>query len=389
LLTPNQEINVTIASLAHGGSGVGRFDNFVVFVRYTAPGDVVRARITKTKKNYADAELIEIITPSPSRIKAPCPVFGACGGCQWQHVSYEEQLKQKQNIVEHALSRIAKEENFTVLPIKASPNHFYYRNRAQFRTEGPRAGFYRRGSHELVTFDECLIIEKPLNEELAKIKTEIKDWPETKTSKVEVYLTAAEQNRPESVVRSTNHAHGEELGFSQVNTLQNVQMQEYVTSLFGSPTEVAPDNQGSNGNLIDLYCGNGNFSFPLNEKGWRIYGVDSSRSAIHAARTCANDQTFFSAGDCSFEVKKLADRGRKFQAVLLDPPRVGADERLWSNLAKLDPEIVVYVSCNPATFARDWARMKSKTNLKLASVQPFDMFPQTFHVELVALARRP
>jgi 23S rRNA (uracil1939-C5)-methyltransferase len=113
-----------------------------------------------------------------------------------------------------------------------------------------------------------------------------------------------------------------------------------------------------------------------------------NRSAIHAARAAANDQTFFSFGDCSREVSKLAEKKRNFESVLLDPPRVGADERLWKNLELLRPRKLVYVSCNPSTFARDWARLKVKSELKLVSIQPFDMFPQTFHVELVALAIR-
>src|SRR5256885_637918 len=122
--------------------------------------------------------------------------------------------------------------------------------------------------------------------------------------------------------------------------------------------------------------------------GWRIYGIDSSRQAITAARKNANPQTFFSASDVSWEVKKLAEKNGKFETILLDPPRIGADERLWQNLIKLAPEKLIYVSCNPTTFARDWARIKSKAPYKLQSIQPFDMFPQTFHVELVAIATK-
>jgi 23S rRNA (uracil1939-C5)-methyltransferase len=163
-------------------------------------------------------------------------------------------------------------------------------------------------------------------------------------------------------------------------------MQNYLISLIGKPTRVESDNIGSRGNLLDLYCGNGNFSFPLNQNGWRIYGIDLSRQAISGARKIANQDTFFSASDVSWEVKKLAERKRKFEIIVLDPPRVGAEDSLWTNLAKLDADRVVYISCNPATFARDWARLKAKSNYRLESIQPFDMFPQTFHVELVAMA---
>src|SRR6185436_12476473 len=132
----------------------------------------------------------------------------------------------------------------------------------------------------------------------------------------------------EKVLRSLNKAHGEELGFSQVNTGQNTNLINYVCELAGTPTAVDRDNQGSRGNLLDLYCGNGNFSFPLNLKGWRIYGIDQSRQAINAARQSANADTFFSKADCAYEVRKLAQRNRHFELVIMDPPRIGAEENL-------------------------------------------------------------
>lgn len=382
-LSPNQKVQVTITSLAHGGSGVARFDDFVIFTPQTCPGDDVQVEITEIKKNYAEGRLIEVIKASPHRVLPPCPVFGQCGGCQWQHVTYEEQLHQKQLIVGHALSRIGREEGIPILPIIPSPDQFNYRNRAQFRAEGPKVGFYQRHTHSLIEFEKCLILDEKINVELQKLKDEKQKDSVFKTAKIEVYL--GENNQ---VFKSLNKTHGEELGFSQVNTKQNKNIQDYLKEKLGSPKAIDTDNLGSRGNLLDLYCGKGNFSLPLNELGWRIYGVDSSRQAITQARKNANPQTFFSAADVSLEVKKLAEKKRKYEVILLDPPRIGADERLWQNLKKLDAETLVYISCNPATFARDWARMKAQSNYKLESIQPFDMFPQTFHVELVAIARK-
>jgi 23S rRNA (uracil1939-C5)-methyltransferase len=385
LLTPinNQELVVTVDSLSHGGSGVCRQNEFVIFVPNTCPGDKVRVRIINVKKNYAEADLLEVIEPSPKRIIPPCPVFGECGGCQWQHVEYPEQLKQKQLIVEHALSRIGKEEQVKILPIIASADQFHYRNRAQFRSEGPTVGFYKKGTHQIVEFQKCLIVEEDINLELTKIKKELEGKENFHSTKFEVYKT---ENG--GLIRSLNRAHGEEMGFSQVNTAQNIKMQKYINSLLGVPEKIDNDNVGEKGNLLDLYCGNGNFSFALNDLGWRIYGIDASRQAITTARKRANPSTFFSVSDVSWEVKKLAEKSRKFEAILLDPPRIGAADHLWPNLVKLNAEKIIYVSCNPATFARDWARVKAKSQYRLESIQPFDMFPQTFHVELVALARK-
>lgn len=372
----DQIVELTIESLAHGGAGVARLNDFVFFTPYTAPGDKIKAQITSIKKNYADAKLIELQTASSHRVQAPCSVYGKCGGCQWQHVNYATQLDQKQKTVEHALARIAKENDFELKKIIPSPNEFFYRNRAQVRTHGQKLGFYKRGSHELIEFDECHILEKSLNEEIKKIKVEIKNFDEFKTSKIEVFLS---QNN--KVVRSANQGHGEEFGFSQVNTLQNKNLQQLVAQAFGTPQSVED-------NILELFCGNGNFTIPLAQQGWDIYAVDLNRSAINQARLQATSKTFFSCNDCSFEVRKLINKNRKFKNILLDPPRVGCDEDLTKNISKLDAQKLIYISCNPTTFARDWARIKNNSDFKLISVQPLDMFPQTFHVELIATAIR-
>ncbi|MBK9293617.1 MAG: class I SAM-dependent RNA methyltransferase [Oligoflexia bacterium] len=369
-----QIVELSIDSLAHGGAGVGRLNDFVFFIPFTAPGDKVKAEIIEIKKNYAQAELKNILTPSSARAEAPCNVFGKCGGCQWQHVDYKIQLEQKQKTVEHALARIAKEAQFELKKIIPSPQEFNYRNRAQIRTQGPRLGFYSRNSHELVEFKNCHLLEPALNEELGKIRNEIKSYPDCKTSKIEMFLT--QQNQ---IARSNNKSHGQEFGFSQVNTKQNENLQNLVVEVFDTPSE-------QNNNILDLFCGNGNFSFPLSKSGWDIYGVDLNKNAITQARSKATEKTFFSCNDCLKEIKKLALKGRTFKNILLDPPRIGCQEALLKNLMSLKPEKIVYISCNPTTFGRDWARIKAANpKFKLKWVQPLDMFPQTFHVELIAL----
>jgi 23S rRNA (uracil1939-C5)-methyltransferase len=352
--SPNQKIQIKIVSLAHGGSGVGRYNDFVIFTPFTCPEDEVLVQIIDVKKNYALARLLEILKPSPKRVTPPCPVFGRCGGCQWQHVSYAEQLKQKQIFVEQSLSRIAKVEGIEVHKIIPSPIEFSYRNRAQFRIEDMKVGFYQQNTHSIVEFDKCLIADDKVNEELRRLKSG--EVPKNKDSV-------------------------DEFGFSQVNTLQNQNMQSYLKEKIGSPVP------GKN-KVLDLYCGNGNFSFPLNDLGWITHGIDLNTQGILAAKKLERNGTSFITGDVSREVKKLADKDQKFDLVILDPPRIGCDEKLWAHLAKLDAKNLVYVSCDPATFARDWGRLKNKTPYKITSVQPFDMFPQTFHVELVAIAQK-
>lgn len=369
---------VTIDSVSSSGNGVGRIGDLVVFIPFTAPGDVARIKITNRKKNYAEGELLEIIKASIHREQPPCPVFGQCGGCQWQHISYEEQRRQKQSIVEHALTRIAKEV-ISVLPIIPSQNPYFYRNRARFRIEGSKAGFYRQKTHDIVTFEKCFIVEEPINSELKKIKQEL--------AQEHTHLSRPKISRVEISIGEDGKVARDKPGFSQINTLQNLNMQKYVCEIAGTPPLLSCL-------LLDLYCGHGNFSFPLQQRGWQVHGIDSSPEAIKKAIEKAKEKAkqesgteiTFSAGDCAKEIYKLAAQNKKFHTILLDPPRTGIEETMIESIKKLSPKRLIYISCNPATFARDWARLKSATNLSLKSVQPFDLFPQTFHVELIALA---
>lgn len=375
-----QIVNIKIESLSFGGSGVGRHESFVIFTPFTAPQDEVAVRVLSVKKNYAEAELVKIFSSSAKRVTPRCSVFGQCGGCQWQHVDYKEQLAQKQGIVEHTLARIAREENLEIGQIVPSPRHFNYRNRAQVRTSGPSLGFYERRSHQLVQFDQCHLLDEKINLEIESLKNKIQKAPTYSNSRLELTLH-------DQVVNVTSSRQDPNSHFSQVNALQNQNLINYVLELAGSPLRVDTDNVGFEGNALDLYCGSGNFSFPLHAQGWRIYGVDSSKNAIRQARSAATPLTFFSASDCVIEVKKLVGKNRHFELILLDPPRTGLEESLTKLIPHLKSRKIIYISCNPTTFARDWARMKSYGNLQLESVQPFDMFPQTFHVELVALIK--
>lgn len=380
-LTPKKGdiVAVEIGSLSQGGHGVGRLGDFVLFIPYTVPGDLVRAKITEIKKNYGQADLIEVSTPSPHRVEPKCKVFGECGGCQWQMVSYDQQLEQKTSIVRHALKRIAKQTDPQVLPVVPSPKSFSYRNRIQIRTAGEKLGFYKRQSNTLVEIDSCDISEEPLNLEIEKIKKTIKGSPDFKTSRMELMV-----DEKGEVHHRTNQSR-EYIPFRQVNSKQNLNLQNYVCELAGVPSTVDDDNIGWRGNALDLYCGDGNLSFPLLQKGWRIYGVDDNKPAIQLARERKTDRTFFSAADCVVELRKLVEKNRQFELIVLDPPRIGTDERIWPLIDKLKPKKIIYVSCDPATFSRDLARLTGVGKWRLSHVKPFDMFPQTFHVELVAL----
>lgn len=370
---------IQIDSLAHGGSGVGRADGVVFFVPFAAPGDKVRVAIEAFKKTYATARIIDIIERSPHRREPPCKVFYECGGCQWQHINYAEQVAAKESIVRHALARIGREDQVEIRKIIPSPSEWNYRNRAQFRTIDRKVGFFKRNSHDIVDVDYCHIIEEGLNDELQKIRGQSLSKPSPQEQKIEVF------NSKDGIFQTLNRGHSVETGFSQVNTAQNENLVALVTQ-----------NVPSQGAVLDLYCGNGNFSFPAAEKtDGKLLGIDLSRAAIAAAQKQAAENSLkekatFKAVDCVLETQALAKNKAHFQTIILDPPRIGCDEKIWKPLVALGAEKMIYISCDPSTFSRDWARLKvaSNSRYKIEFVQPFDMFPQTFHVELVCVISR-
>jgi 23S rRNA (uracil1939-C5)-methyltransferase len=334
-----QTIELTIDRLSfNGGRGVGRFDGVVVFVPDTAPGDFVRARVTVKKSNLWEAELVEILKPSPYRRNPPCPVAGVCGGCAWQHVEYAEQLKQKQEIVEFALKQ-------KVEPVIPSPNELRYRNRVQVHIENGKLGFFAKRSNDLVAITDCLITEEAVT---AQFSRAIKSGE----SRVELSL-------------DTNGF------FSQVNSAQNRKLIEVVLSqIEGSPQKIA-----------DLYAGYGNLTAPLTKQfpQAEIVAVELNERAVEKGRTDLPEVKWFRE-----DVGDFLQKAEAFDVVVLDPPRTGCANPVINALRKMKPEQIVYVSCNPMTFARDAKRLMEAGVYRLDLVQPLDMFPQTEHIELVA-----
>lgn len=344
---------LTIESLGNSGHGVGRVDNFVLFVPFSAPGDQLKVRITQKKKTYGEAEIHQLVVPGPSRVKAPCPAFETCGGCQWQHIKYSEQLVQKQQNVLATLERIGGFKNLQVLPTIASPQNFNYRSRVQVKAQGGKVGFFKRKTQEIVDLPECLIVEENLNHELKIIREKEALKPSKKVQTIELPLKK------------------ESTGFTQVNKGTNSLLQKALKETISGKT------------ILDLYCGNGNFTGPLAEKNCRVFGVDSNTDAIKEAQKYPAPHAQFVEGDCVKETQSLADQNQQFESILINPPRVGTSSKLWEPLSKLAPREIIIVSCNPSTLARDLKSLKNYLDFTIKLVQPFDMFPQTYHVEVL------
>lgn len=366
-------VTVTIESLTyHGGRGVGRFDGKVIFVPFTAPGDVAQVQITEDKGRFFEGEVVEILTPSTSRREAPCSVYGECGGCRWQHLAYEEQLKQKEQIIKSSFRSFEKKLGaVTYKPIVGSPSEWHYRNRIQLHAENETLGFYARKSRRVVSFEHCWITEEKLNKKYSTLKAQ--DF--TPGERVELAVTTSGSVDVRKSGRDPEAAY-----FSQVNTAQNAQL---ITAVIETLQGESPQN------IFDLYCGSGNFTFPLQNQfpESKITGVELSRQNLSFAKQLDPQQKIrwvqSDVADFLKEVKSLSHT-----LVVLDPPRVGCEKSVVEQLLRLKPEVIMYISCNPTTLARDLMTLAESQLYQCEFVQGFDMFPQTEHVETLSLLRR-
>jgi tRNA/tmRNA/rRNA uracil-C5-methylase (TrmA/RlmC/RlmD family) len=366
------KITLTIDRLSYdGGRGVGRFNNFVFFVPDTAPNEQVSAQITELKKNYGVARLVDIIKPSGERVIARCPVVSTCGGCSWQHVSYPEQLRQKHQFLLHYLKKFLPPD-FIVPSIVPSPNEFNYRNRVQVHamrspTGAVEYGFFKKGTNNLVKIKACDISENILFESL---ESELSSRISVKDKKLRKFELAI-NNEGNRVIRDLNQ---EESEFSQVNSKQNDNLKDYIL--------IKINQSEKNVEVIyDLYCGSGNITVPLAKAfpNCEIIGVESNVTAIEQAKQNKLANTTYFAKDVFSYLQQV--KTTPPAAIVLDPARAGLSSEVINELLRLEPQIIVYVSCSLPSLARDLALLCSK--YKIHDVCGFDMFPQTDYLESI------
>lgn len=380
-------LEVLIERIVPGGAGLAHADGRTVFVGLAAPGDRLRVRIDQTRGRVAFATIIEVIEPSPLRIEPPCPYFGLCGGCDFQQLSYEAQLEAKVSIVRDCLRRIARIEPPQDIPITASPERWHYRARAQWQYDSVRTrlGYFERGSHRVCDVLECPVITSPLQAELSRLRTLMLEGSLPEAS--EFQAVAGDEgasltpplglNAAREVSRTIGdfHYRFSAEGFFQIN-------QELLSSLIDAALSGAKGERA-----LDLYCGVGLFTLPLARRFAHVTGVEASRAAIQFARINLEDAHLANA---VFECAKVSDwlranrsQGSPVDLLLLDPPRAGAEEDAIRSIIILNPRRISYVSCDPATLARD-LKYLIEAGYSLDSISAFDMFPQTHHVETVA-----
>jgi 23S rRNA (uracil1939-C5)-methyltransferase len=406
--SPGELITLELTSIAYGGSAVGRHKGQAVFVPYAVPGETIRARIVQDKGRYAIAEAVEVLTASPARIKPRCPHFGPgrCGGCHWQHIDIETQLRLKQQIVRDQIARLGGQPDAPVHPTLASPSPWEYRSHITVRIgEDGRAGFVRTDGRTILPIQECHIIPTALLEMLQQLEQRGLElgsrWRiQMGSDGVPVTFPLGEGNDTASEFEAessssgmdttadyanfrsvTYHVKGRAFrcspgSFFQVNTSQAERLVDLVLE-YAAPT---PDDH-----ILDLYAGGGLFSAFLAERCRRVSAVESFPQAIDDAE--ANLAHLDNVRLYSGKVERVLPRlTGPFQAAVVDPPRAGMEASALKSLIEHRPGKIVYVSCDPATLARDTRRL-AEAGYHLQLAQPVDMFPQTYHIETVAAFR--
>lgn len=320
-----------------------------------------------------------MLEPSSFRRSPPCPVAERCGGCSLQHIDYGKQAQEKANILRAAFKKLAARQEAMGRPIEFRPflraeHEFFYRNRVQVHSYQNQIGYFAKNSRNLVPVNRCWIADPLINEKLS----EIRDRFQSAKTPVRVEI-ACDPKNPGSVLLAEGKALARDAMFSQVNTEQNIKLIELVKKL-AQRFQVET--------LYDLYCGSGNFTVPLAEnlKLSEVVGVDLSQGNINRARETSREHNI---------QWKVSDVGRYLQGLsqvsnsvfVLDPPRDGCDKTVIQEIARLRPMGLIYISCNPMTLVRDLTSLVTMGRYSVESVQGIDMFPQTAHIESVAVVR--
>jgi tRNA/tmRNA/rRNA uracil-C5-methylase (TrmA/RlmC/RlmD family) len=388
----HQEIDLTIDALTNLGVGLGRVDGWVVFVPYVLPGEKVRARVYRNDKRHSQADLVEILVPSPDRVEPACELFGECGGCQYQHFHYEQQLHWKQRQVQELLTHMTTMD-VPVAPVIASPQTFGYRSKITPHFQKANAdgvietiGFLKVGRRrDAVELDHCPIAMPVLNERLPSLKAEIRKKAKTYKKGATVILRASDGDQPVLTEhKDVCQQRVGEMTFS-FNAGDFFQNNPFILEAFTSYVREEA-SAGTARYLVDTYCGSGLFGLTAASAFDRVMGIEISESSIVWARQNAESNGITNASFIAGKSEALfpeCDFPGKETAMVVDPPRRGCDEVFLNQLFAFAPERVVYVSCNPATQMRDLNAF-AEHDYALTKMQPFDLFPQTRHLECVA-----
>jgi 23S rRNA (uracil1939-C5)-methyltransferase len=387
-----RSLTVSIERIVPGGLGMGHTEGLTALVPYTAPGDTVRVSIDRINGKTVFGSVLELIEPGLDRVKAPCPHYGICGGCDLQHITYEAQLKAKAGFVQDSFRRIGgiALDDVEIVP---SPLEWAYRTRAEWVAyyETPLLGYRKRGSREPFDVRTCPILEPKLETLRTDLHAAVHDGQIMYEGEIQaasgddmVSIAPKIEGFPSGLLTMT--VNGERYGFDPTSFFQ-----ANALLLPGFVRDVIAEATGGEdrveGEAIDLYCGVGLFTIPLARRFDRVTGVEShARAASYAfenSKVAGLSNVLISGLPVEQWLRRRGELHEHVPVLVLDPPRSGAEREVIDGIVKIQPKRIVYVSCDPATLARD-VKVLTSMGYRLANVRAYDMFPQTHHVEAVA-----
>ena len=424
-----QSVEVKIERILPGGLGFAHAEGRTVMVALAAPGDHLRVQIERVKGNVAFASIKEVITPSPTRVEPPCPYFGRCGGCDFQQLNYQAQLTAKVEMIRDCLRRIGGIENIPDFSVTPAPNAWHYRSRAQWQYDSirQRLGYFESGSRRVCDVAECAVLAPELQQTLNSLREQMQSGslPDDARDFRAVLgddgvSVAPDCVRSPTVREGQHHKRTCEEAFDIIRTIHGEAYRLNAESFFQANADLLPQlidaaiGGASGETAVELYCGVGLFTVPMARRFSRVVGVESDTAAAKFAETNLANAALKNAEVTNQDVRdwleneavawieknmecddlsSLSERQRPVVALqspldflLLDPPRTGAESRVIAGVLNLKPRRISYVSCDPATLARDLKKLIFG-GFTLDSLAAFDMFPQTHHVETVVHLR--
>lgn len=366
------EVTVDIIDLDHFGRGIGKINNKVIFIPYTLPNETIKTKIVIDKKRYSEGIILEIIKSSNKRVNCLCRYYHFCGGCQLLHLEYEEQLLFKENKIKNIFNKYDLKD-ITINNIISNNKQFNYRNKVTLHEKNGKYGYYQEKTNDLIEINECLLLDEKINDAIKSIngKNNIiirsNGYETTINSNQKVLHTIVNKK----FLVSNN-------SFFQVN-------KGITELLYNKILEYLKSNNESI--ILDLYCGTGTIGIFVSDAVKEVIGIEINKEAIIDANENKKINNIYNidfiCGDVGIEIDKLTI---KPDAIIIDPPRSGLNTETINTILKLNPQKIIYVSCDPMSLVRDLNILKADYNI--LEVTPFDMFPNTYHVENLALLIR-
>lgn len=363
-------MEVEITSLDHQGRGIGRINNKIIFIPNTLPGEIVQIKITSEKKKYMEGIVTDFVQTSPERVFNLCPYYPKCGGCQLLHLPYQNQLQYKMNKIINIFQRYNLDK-VKINNIVGSPNNFNYRNKATFHCHNNTLGYYEENSKKFIGIDNCLLLNQKINDAIDNLPLD-KEKIVIRTNNNEVI-----HDNDKKII----HTIVDYKFFVSINSF--FQINDYVTPLLYNKVKDYLKNNNYN-TVLDLYCGTGTIGIFISDVVTKVIGIEINQSAINDAIENSKlnniNNIEFICGDAGIASKKL---NIKPDAIIVDPPRAGLNNETIQTILNFNPKTIIYVSCDPMTLVRDLNILKD--TYEIIEVTPFDMFPNTYHVENVCL----